>query len=429
MQSKNLQMEMPKKFKDESWDFRKSFTKYSNHGFHTYPAMMIPQIAKRLIDMYGTDKEVLLDPFMGSGTALLEASLHKNFKKAYGIDINPLALLISKVKTTPINPEKVKEEYKKLFSKSKTDKKIVYSKQKEIEKPDFFNIDFWFKPNVITDLSIIKHNINKIKDGDIKDFFLVAFSETVRNVSNTRNREYKLYRMNKNMLEKHNPNTFEEFEKKSLKNISSMEEFFKEHNKKCNINILAEDTRNLTSIPANSVDLIVTSPPYGDSRTTVAYGQFSRLGLQWLGYDKSEVINIDKISLGGIPTKDLENGLGSSTLKRTLDKISNIDSKRAKDVLSFYVDFDKCIKELHRITKVGAFMCFVVGNRTVKGVQIPTDEIILELFQAKNHYKHHNTFIRNIPHKRMPKLNSPTNIAGNHAVTMNEEWIVIIEKQ
>ena len=74
-------------------------------------------------------------------------------------------------------------------------------------------------------------------------------------------------------------------------------------------------------------------------------------------------------------------------------------------------------------------MCFVVGNRTVKGIQIPTDEIILELFQAKNHYKHHNTFIRNIPHKRMPKLNSPTNIVGNHALTMNEEWIVIIEKQ
>ncbi len=429
MQSTSLQMENPKKFKDESWDFRKSFTKYNNHGFHTYPAMMIPQVARRLIEMYGKDKEILLDPFMGSGTALLEASLHKNFKKAYGIDINPLALLISKVKTTPINSKKLKEEYKKLITKCNSDKKAVDSKEKKIEIPDFFNIEFWFKSNVITDLSIIKHNINKIKDENIKDFFLIVFSETVRNVSNTRNREYKLYRMNKNMLEKHNPNTFEEFEKKSLKNISSMNEFFTEHNKKCDINILAEDTRNLTSIPENSVDLIVTSPPYGDSRTTVAYGQFSRLGLQWLGYDKSEVINIDKISLGGIPTKDLQNGLGSPTLKKTLDKISNIDSRRAKDVLSFYVDFDKCIKELHRITKVGAFMCFVVGNRTVKGVQIPTDEIILELFQAKNHYKHHNTFIRNIPHKRMPKLNSPTNISGNHAVTMNEEWIVIIEKQ
>jgi len=429
MQSTSLQMETPKKFKDESWDFRTSFTKYSNHGFHTYPAMMIPQVARRLIEMYGKDKEVLLDPFMGSGTALLEARLHKNFKTAYGIDINPLALLISKVKTTPINSETLKEEYKKLISKCNSDKKAVNSKEKTIQKPNFFNVDFWFKPEVIIDLAIIKENINKIKNNDIRDFFLISFSETVRNVSNTRNREYKLYRMSQSMLEKHNPDTFKEFMNKTEKSISSMEEFFNEHNKKCDVNILAEDSRHLTTIPENSVDLIVTSPPYGDSRTTVAYGQFSRLGLQWLDYDKEEVINIDKISLGGIPTKDLKNGLGSRTLKKTLDRISKIDPRRAKDVLSFYVDFDKCVQELHRVTKKGAFMCFVVGNRTVKGVQIPTDEIILELFQAKNHYKHHNTFIRNIPHKRMPKLNSPTNVVGNHAVTMNEEWIVIIEKQ
>src|SRR3989344_1236566 len=429
MQLQSMDKQKEKKFKDTSWDFRNEFTKYSNHGFHTYPAMMIPQIARRLIEMYGKDKKILLDPFAGSGTALLEAKLHKNFKKAYGIDINPLALLISKVKTTPINPEILREEYNKLISRCNEDKKSVNFKQKEIAKPAFFNIEFWFKPQVIMDLAIIKQNIEKIKDKDIKDFFLIAFSETVRNVSYTRNREYKLYRMDKNMMEKHNPNTFEEFKSKASKSIIGMDEYFKVHNPKCQVNILAEDSRKLTSIPANSVDLIITSPPYGDSRTPVAYGQFSRLGLQWLDYGKDEVLNIDKVSLGGMPTKDLHNGLGSPTLKKTLNEISKIDPRRAKDVLSFYVDFDKCVQELHRVTKKGAFMCFVVGNRTVKGVQIPTDEIILELFQAKNHYKHHNTFIRNIPHKRMPKLISPSNISGNHAVTMNEEWIVILEKQ
>jgi len=429
MQSQELIKNKEIKYKDESWDFRTSRTKESNHGFHTYPAMMIPQVAKRLIETYGKNSKVLLDPFMGSGTALLEATLHKNFEKAYGIDINPLALLISKVKTTPINSKQLWQEYHNLIKKCLNDKKEVNFKQKEIKKPNFFNIDFWFKPEVITDLAIIKDHINEIKDKDVKDFFLVAFSETVRNVSNTRNREYKLYRMSKEMLEKHNPNTMNEFDKKSEKNISKMEEYFEEHNKNCKINILEEDTRNKTSIKDNEVDFIVTSPPYGDSRTTVAYGQFSRLALLWLDYDKKTVSDIDKVSLGGIPTKDLKNGLGSITLKKTLDEISKIDSRRAKDVLSFYVDFDKCVEELHRVTKKGAFLCFVVGNRTVKGIQIPTDEIILELFQKRNHYKHHNTFIRNIPHKRMPRLNSPTNITGNHAVTMNEEWIVILEKE
>ena len=413
------------KFKDVSWDFNKSDTKYSNHGFHTYPAMMIPQVARKLIEQYGMEKKVLLDPFMGSGTALLEASLHKNFKKAYGIDINPLEILSSKVKTTPLDRKNLKEVCDDLIKSCLVDKK----NKKKVEKPDFFNIDFWFKPEVIIDLSIIKTHLNKIKDQDVKDFFLVVFSEIVRKVSNTRNREYKLYRMNKEMLEKHNPNAIEEFRKKADKNILKMDGYVKEHNKNCKINILDEDTRNKTSIPDGSVDFIVTSPPYGDSRTTVAYGQFSRLGLQWLDYDKETVVKIDKVSLGGMPTKDLENGLGSPKLKKILNKISKIDPKRARDVLSFYVDFNKCIKELHRVTKKGAYLCFVVGNRTVKGTQIPTDEIILELFQAKNHYKHHNTFIRNIPNKRLPRLNSPTNKSGVHAVTMNEEWIVILEKQ
>ena len=81
-----------KKFKDTSWDFRNEFTKYSNHGYHTYPAMMIPQIARRLIEMYGKDKKVLLDPFAGSGTALLEATLHKNFEKTYDFNLCIISL-------------------------------------------------------------------------------------------------------------------------------------------------------------------------------------------------------------------------------------------------------------------------------------------------------------------------------------------------
>ncbi len=428
MQLQSLGKLDEKKFVDTSWDFRNEYTKFSTHGYHTYPAMMIPQIARRLIRTYGKNAKVLLDPFMGSGTALLEGVLHPNFKKSYGIDINPLALLISKVKTTAIEPQKLWGEYHNLVKNCLAEKEEVSFKQKKIETPKFYNINFWFKPEVIVDLSIIKQNIDIIKNKDIRDFFLIAFSETVRDVSNTRKREYKLYRMDTEMLKKHNPKTLNEFREKAKENIYRMENFIKEKNG-CEVYILNEDSRFKTSIPDNSVDLIVTSPPYGDSRTTVAYGQFSRLALQWLGYDSKEVYDIDKISLGGVPTKTLNIEVDSPTLKQILGEIAKIDSIRAKDVLSFYVDFDKCVQELHRVTKQGAYLCFVVGNRTVKGIKIPTDVIITELFQAENHYEHINTFIRNIPHKRMPTKNSPTNIKGNHAVTMNEEFIVILKKK
>src|SRR3989344_7506270 len=106
MQLQSLGKLDERKFIDTSWDFRNEFTKFSTHGYHTYPAMMIPQIARRLIRAYGENAKVILDPFMGSGTALLEASLHPQFEKAYGIDINPLALLIAKVKTTPFASRK-----------------------------------------------------------------------------------------------------------------------------------------------------------------------------------------------------------------------------------------------------------------------------------------------------------------------------------
>lgn len=98
----NRYTENPKRYHDESWDFRTVDTKPLTHGFHTYPAMMIPQIAERLIEMYGEHAEILLDPFMGSGTSLVEAKVHAQFKEAYGIDINPLARLIGKVKSTPL---------------------------------------------------------------------------------------------------------------------------------------------------------------------------------------------------------------------------------------------------------------------------------------------------------------------------------------
>ncbi len=421
------------KFVDNSWDFKDDDTKISNHGFHTYPAMMIPQVTRRLIETYGKNAKVLLDPFMGSGTALLEAKLHENFEIAYGIDINPLSLLIAKAKTTPIDGKILLEEKNKLINRCLESKFDANFNKISIEKPEFDNINFWFKTDVITDLAIIKKNIDSIKvadeklEKDIKDFFWVAFSETVRRVSNTRNSEFKLYRMAEPALKLHNPNTIAEFTKKVETNLRQMTVFNKE-SKKCQINILAEDSRFKTSVPSNSVDIIVTSPPYGDSRTTVAYGQFSRLSSEWLNFDKKIVRNVDKISLGGIPAEDLKHNLCSKSLQKVLNEIENKDPQRVKDVLSFYIDFDKCVKELDRVMKEGGFLCFVVGNRTVKGIKIPTDDIIVELFKANNNYEHHNTIIRNIPNKRMPKKNSPTNVKGILESTMNNEYIVILEK-
>ena len=396
------------------WDFKEVDTNEYTHCMHTYPAMMIPQIARRLIYLYGKNAKTLLDPFVGSGTSIVEASLTPHIKEAYGFDLNPLAILISKVKTTKIDPKKLEEELPQIIN-SKGYNNI----------PKFKNIDFWFKPKVIEQLATIKNAINKIKDKDMRDFFLVCFSETVRDVSNTRNGEFKLYRMAEKNLMKHNPNVHAKFEKIALDNIKGMKEYSKVRTNTKTEPVLFSSMNELP-LKENSIDIILTSPPYGDSKTTVAYGQFSRLASQWLDYE--DIISLDNKLLGGKASKELEVKINSPTLKKIIDGIAKIDSKRAKEVLSFYEDFDKCVIQLNRVMAKDGYVCFVVGNRTVKGINIPTDKIMSEIFMAHNNYKYIATHLRAIPNKRMPSLNSPSNKVGEKVTTMCNEFIFVLQK-
>lgn len=397
-----------------SWDFKEADTKEYTHNMHTYPAMMIPQIARRLIYLYGKNAKSILDPFCGSGTSLVESSLVPHIKESYGFDLNPLAILISKVKTTPLEPVRLRKILDSL-----------YDFVGVAESPFVSNLSFWFKPEIVEKLNIIKSWINNLKDEDIKDFFKVALSETVRKVSNTRNGEFKLYRMDKEKLDAHNPNVFEEFEKIVNKNINGMEQYIKiKTDLKPEIKLFS--SMNELPIKENSIDLIVTSPPYGDSKTTVAYGQFSRLALQWLDY--KDINNLDNKLLGGKASEELEIKIDSITLKEIIKKIAEKDEKRAREVLSFYEDFDKVVIQLNRVMAKEGFICFVVGNRTVKGINIPTDKIMSEMFMAHGNYEQVALHQRAIPNKRMPKINSPTNIKGETSTTMCNEFIFVLKK-
>lgn len=406
---------------DYSWDYKGEKTKSHTHGIHTYPAMFIPQVARRLLENYSQTGETICDIFCGSGTALVESKLLG--RNAYGIDLNPLAIFLARAKTTPINPSTLTNEYFKLLSEIK---KI---KETEIKKPNFNNIDFWFKEKVIIQLAKIKKAISKIKNEDIKNYFMVSFSETVRLSSNTKSGEFKLVRIKKEKLENYDPDVLGIFKKKTEANIKGMADFYKDVNKKAWTKIIYGDSSKVNGIKDNSIDCIITSPPYGDSRTTVAYGQFSRLSAQWIDIfeDPNKASGVDNELLGGKATKTLEHTLDSKYLKDSLNKIAKIDEKRAKDVLSFYIDLNDCLKQAYKILKSKKYFCLVIGNRLVKQVRIPTDFIIAELGE-KIGFTCEDVFVRNIPSKRMPIKNSPTNIVGALEETMNKESVVILRK-
>jgi len=406
---------------DYSWDYRGENTKTYTHGIHTYPAMFIPQVARRLLETYSKDGDTICDIFCGSGTALVESKvLNRN---AYGIDLNPLAIFLAKAKTTPINPQKLAKEYIALLDRLKN------IKDNEIKKPSFKNLDFWFKEKVIIRLAKLKKAIQEIGDKAIRNFLMVAFSETVRYASNTKTGEFKLVRIKEEKLEKHDPDVFGIFQKKAEANIAGVGEFYKEAKRGAWTKIIFGDSSKENGIKENSIDCIITSPPYGDSRTTVAYGQFSRLSSQWVGIfdDPNKASGVDNELLGGRAVKTLSHALSSTYLNDSLDKIARQDENRAKDVLSFYIGLNDCLKRAHKILKPKKYFCLVIGNRLVKQVRIPTDFIIVELAE-KIGFTCEDIFVRNIPGKRMPIKNSPTNIVGALEETMNKESIVVLRK-
>ena len=454
---------------DNFWDFKTSDTKELTHSFHSYPATMIYPISRNIIKKIKTLYEVntLFDPFSGSGTVPVEGIIG-GIKNIYATDLNPLSIFLTEVKTTPIEDNIL--DYYSDFIKTKIDKIFInyqsvfnklnffiknndidiseakgwgdsaftilniFFKEENIklEIPNFKNMGYWFKPTVILKLQLIKKILSEIVDSDVKNFYLLILSETIRLVSNKRNGEFKMYRIKKDKLINFDPDVKNIFLNTLEINSNKMKIFNKyfENSTKPNIHISLEDARDLKNIPNNSIDLIVTSPPYGDSKTTVAYGEFSKLSLQWINIKNKnlDITKIDKELLGGKKINNEVCNLNSPTLELSLKKIENIDTKRSKEVFSFYNDLDKCIYQCSNKSKKDSYQFWVVGNRTVKDTYLETDKILVEL-SKKYGMIHITTFTRNIHNKVMPSLNSPSNKKGKKNTTMTNEFIVVLRRE
>ena len=465
----NLLQSLPQNF----WDFKNDDVREYTHGIHNYPAMMVCPISRNIIRLIQDIKPVytLMDPFMGSGTVLVEGML-AGVNEIYGSDINPFAVYLSTVKTNRLDINELQKEVNDLYDRI-LDKYSLYSmqineadgiirfkydldltakdgwgkdapkylrsfvtdNQIDIPIPDFKNIGYWFKPKVILLLSLIREEIKKIADKKIREFVFVAFSETIRFVSNRRNGEFKMFRMKANKVDEFNPDVIKEFTTildRNIEKMNSFNEACEEKDVKCNIHISDESASTLDYVPDESIDLVITSPPYGDSRTTVAYGEYSRLSLQWLdlyNLTEKEIMGIDKSLMGGMKYRNgFEYNIPSQTLRDSLERIKDIDLERAGDVFSFYSDLRDSIKNIAQKTKSGGYQFWVVGNRTVKGKLLLTDQIISEIAQSYQ-LEHVYTVDRNIINKVMPSQNSPTNEVGKKASTMTNEHIVVLRKR
>lgn len=422
----NLRGEVrPQSDEDEhDWTFNGAATRQLTHCYHDYPGRMIPQVAAKLLYRFAPDAKLLFDPYCGSGTSLVEGFVRGI--NVVGTDLNPLARLIAEAKTSVPNDSELDTQIGRFHR---------YIQQRT-RIPDvtaiegISSLDFWFKPNVVEKLSKVKAFIDELANNAIRLFFQVAFSETVRESSNTRNEEFKLYRYEEARLDKFDPDVFGIMLNKLKRNRVGYSDFHSVIKGLARVpqrNIF--DFNTVDAIPVEkvapqSVDLVVTSPPYGDSRTTVAYGQYSRLSAAWLGLHEPH--KVDNRLMGGKIPKELPT-FHSTPLNEALSAIKVHHDKRAREVAAFYSDLLRSILNVSEVVRRGGYACYVVGNRKVKGVVLPTDLAVRHFFEQCG-FDYIDTFHRSIPNKRMPSKNSPSNAPGAIDSTMTREYIVLMQR-
>lgn len=401
------------------WDFS-DVVSTGIHKISAYPATMVPDMQNELIKLIKSeDKSVqnILDPFHGSGVTLVEGM--KNDLTPIGIDINPLANLITLVKLQGVSKNQIKLSNNRII-------KLLRKESFEFEIHDFYNINKWYREDFIETFSKIRAAIQKERYKNIRQYYWVCLINILKKYSNTRSSTFKLHVKTQEDIDSMSNDIIEDF----IKNIEKSYVFlpsFVQYNKKSLYIGKAEEI--LSEFADGTVDLICTSPPYGDNSTTVTYGQYSMLPLYWIDksdlgkFDKQLIANyssIDSNSLGG--NQRVRSNFQSSVLN---DFLSRIDAKKQNKVKNFVLDYLNVMTELVRVLKVGKYIVLTLGDRRVDNRVVPLSTITTEYLES-NGFILEKAITRNIPKKRMPRKVSK--VGGGSVESMNQEHVLILKK-
>lgn len=301
---------------------------YLTHWYYPYKAKFHPQMIKAIINWMGLNRgDILLDPFAGSGTALIESKLVG--VNSVGIDIDPLCILMSKVKTDllDLSPEELKSISLKAAFEFFHRKKLRAQASVGLEK--FFPIQ------------CEDYDIGPFKECDerIYNFFLLSYLYALSDWRYIKVDMWKQF--NKNI-------------KNMIKNIERFSELKKNLNFEFgDVKIIQGDARFLTDfgIKPNSIDGIVTSPPYS-------------IAVDYIAQDLHAFHYLD------IDPQKLQ------------DKLVGLKGKGEERIRIYYEDMQLAFNSMFKVLKSNALCTIVIGDVTYNGYRLPISETYVEL--AKN---------------------------------------------
>lgn len=355
------------------------------HLVHPYPAKMLVHIPFFFLanDLLSKSGDIVLDPFCGSGTVLLEAQLAN--RRAYGVDANPLARLIARVKTTALDPVVLDRTLDDLMKR--------IPPKPSGERPDVVNLEHWFYPNTARQLQCLHEAIERVRTPAVRDFLLVCFSVCARKVSLADPRLSVPVRLRLGQYPKSHPlreksdahlrqlrrvRVSEIFRRVTLANIARIKVLQASSSSPASVEFLCSDARHLVyeyslngnrgkPLPSQSVQLIITSPPYPGAQK---YIRSCSLSLGWLRLCQTTNLRAYKSRMiGREEFTKAERGRVLPTNVGEADKvlagIRNRNPIRAIIAATYLNEMRTAMREMDRVLKPGGHIVLVAANNRI----------------------------------------------------------------
>lgn len=408
---------------DPDWAFlelTQKQTSYATHGYHRYPAKFIPQLAARLICEYSGEGDLVVDPFMGSGTTLVESKLLK--RPSIGADINPVAHLVARAKTQAIEPNRLARTLEQITSTLTESAQPSLFQSTQLGKPSEVEIAwherlcYWFSGTTLHQLSQIQKIIDSIEHEDERVFFHCALSHTLKSVSYWHDRSVKPMRK----LDKPISDARSVFLRHAKRMAQGNREFW---NLLCAQGALeipavpyCADARRLP-VADKSVALVVTSPPYV---TSYEYADLHQLSVLWFGW-ATNLREFREAFIGrSNGVHELQRALHSSIAERIVAQIAEVNPRKAREVALYFSEMFACFREMHRVLRRGGYACIVIGNTHLHDVEVQNAQVFAEQLMSLGFAIEH-VILREIPSKILPRTRDKA--TGKFAKKLEADYV------
>lgn len=384
-------------------DFHDESSTDWSHNVHAFPAKFPPQLPRKFIEGLTAPGDLVLDPMVGSGTTLLEAYLRG--RRGVGFDIDPLALLIAATKTRPLSAERAISSGRAILESARglAAKQPAYLRawrEEHFSRETLRFIDYWFAPCTQAELFALTYEIGHIPDVATRSFLQLILSSIIVtksggvslafDLAHTRPHRAKVaYDPDGNLLfgeellasdsprirflTKRLRSVFDIFEKKL--SITAKEMPSPDPQLIPSV-VQRADARRLP-LEANTVDLVVTSPPYASN--AIDYMRAHKFSLVWLGYDLAELSDARGEYIGGEATSQFAFTQLPDFTTNKIAEVAERDQKKAAALRRYYCEMQTVLKELYRVLKPGAAAIVVVGSSVLRGVNTETELCLEEI--------------------------------------------------